>query len=332
MATRIVRPFVFEENGKLTGFSVDLWDTIAQRLNARFVMQAHPSMKSLLQAVQTKNADASIAAISITSEREAVIDFSQPMFESGLQILVRDQDGGSILPSLLSVVFTPALLQLLGIVLVIVLVPAHIIWFFERRHPHGIIENRAYFPGIFKACWWAAGTLGAQADEMPKSTIGRFVAVVWMFSSIAFIAYFTAAITASLTVQQLHGDIRGPDDLAGKRVATTAGSTSAKYLRDRNIKPLEFAGIEGAYRALLKRQADAVVFDSPVLLHYAAHEGKGKVEIVGTVFRKENYGIAVPRHSALRKPINRALLSLQEDGTYQKLYDKWFSETYNSAD
>jgi hypothetical protein len=34
------------------------------------------------------------------------------------------------------------------------------------------------------------------------------------------------------------------------------------------------------------------------LLHYPSHEGKGKVQIVGTIFRKENYGILFRPNSA----------------------------------
>ena len=137
---------------------------------------------------------------------------------------------------------------------------------------------------------------------------------------------FTAVVTASLTVQQLQGDIRGPDDLPGKRVATTIGSTSATFLRTRtHVAPIEYSNIEQAYDALLKHQADAVVFDSPVLLYYATRDGAGKVQVVGTVFRKEDYGIVFPRGSAWRKPVNEALLRLRENGQYQTIYDKWFS-------
>jgi polar amino acid transport system substrate-binding protein len=32
-----------------------------------------------------------------------------------------------------------------------------------------------------------------------------------------------------------------------------------------------------------------------------------------------------PRNNPLRKQVNIALLALREDGTYQKLYDKWFA-------
>jgi polar amino acid transport system substrate-binding protein len=88
---------------------------------------------------------------------------------------------------------------------------------------------------------------------------------------------------------------------------------------------VEVAKIEDAYKALNEKQVDAVVFDSPVLLFYASRGGKGRVELVGAPFRKEDYGIVFPRNAALRKQVNVTLLSLREDGTYQRLYDKWFT-------
>ena len=61
-----------------------------------------------------------------------------------------------------------------------------------------------------------------------------------------------------------------------------------------------------------------------VLLYFASHEGKGKVQVVGPIFRKENYGIVFPDKSPLRKRVNEALLKLSENGTYDQLYKKWF--------
>src|SRR5262249_23500652 len=152
----------------------------------------------------------------------------------------------------------------------------------------------------------------------------RIIAVVWMFMSVVFIAYFTAAVTSSLTVQQLRSDINDPDDLPGKRVGSVRGSTSAEYLREHNVEPMEFMKIEEAYKALQDRSIDAVVYDAPVLLFYAAHEGKGKVETAGAVFRRENYGIVFPSNSIHRKTVNEALLKLKENGIYDQLHTKWF--------
>jgi polar amino acid transport system substrate-binding protein len=325
LVTRLVPPFVTEANGELGGFSIELWQNIAQELDIKSEFTKTITVTELLNTIKTKQVDAGIAAISVTSQRERDFDFSQPIFDSGLQILVRSQGHQSSIGRLVDSLFTPALFQLLGIMLLIILIPAHIVWLVERHHKGGFLENSNYFPGIFKACWWAAGTLATQADEMPKSPWGRIMAVVWMFISVVFIAYFTATVTTSLTVEQLQSNIKGPQDLPGKRVATIAGSTSANYLRQQKIEAKEFKQIDEAYTALNDSELDAVVFDAPILLYYAAHDGKGKVQVVGNIFRKESYAIALPNGSPYRKPINNALLSLQENGKYQEIYDKWFS-------
>lgn len=159
---------------------------------------------------------------------------------------------------------------------------------------------------------------------MPKSAAARVAAVFWMFTSVVFLAYFTASVTSSLTLQQLRGDIKGPEDLPGKKVASVKGSTSVEYLRQLNVDVSEFAQVEDGYQALQQGQVAAVVYDAPVLLYYASHEGKGKVQTIGAIFRKESYGIVLPDKSRLRKPVNEALLKLKENGTYDLLYAKWF--------
>ncbi|MDZ8257806.1 transporter substrate-binding domain-containing protein [Nostoc sp. ChiQUE01b] len=325
VATRVIPPFVIPDKGELSGFSIDLWRSIANQIGVESKFIEYSSVPELLSAIKDNKANLGIAAISITAERQQNFDFSLPIFAGGLQIMVRNADSNkSAFPNLLQLFFSTSLLQVIGIALVLIVVAAHIIWLSERHHKDGMIP-KSYFPGIFKACWWAAATLATQADEMPKGVMGRLVGIIWMFIGVLFAAYFTASVTTSLTVQQLQGDIRSIDDLPGKIIATTGGSTAAAYLREHKISILEVPKIEQAYNALQTKKADAVVFDAPVLLFYAANEGKGKVEIVGSILREESYGIILPNNSRYRKPINQALLSLKENGTYQSLYDKWFS-------
>ncbi len=326
IATRLVRPFVFEQNGRLTGFSIELWQEIAQQMKVRSEFIVKPTVRDLLASVNGHEAHLGIAAISITAERELEWDFSQPMFEAGLQILtpVQGSGGSALVKAIAANLFSAAVLPyILGVALILVAI-AHAVWLVERRNPTGMLAHRSYYPGIFEACWWAAATLATQADQMPRAALARVVAVFWMFTSVVFIAYFTAAVTSNLTVQQLQGEINGPGDLPGKRVATVKGSTSAEYLRQHNIEPSEFAKVEEAFQALLAGEADAVVYDAPVLLYFASHEGKGKAQTVGSIFRKENYGIVFPDKSPLRKRVNEALLKLKESGQYDELYAKWF--------
>jgi polar amino acid transport system substrate-binding protein len=325
VATRLIRPFVFEEGGRLTGFSIELWQEISKQMNVQSEFVVKPTVKELLASVAAHETTLGIAAISITAERELQWDFSQPMFDAGLQILVQAKGSrGGVFRAIIDGLFSSAVLPILGLVLLIILLPAHLVWFFERRNPTGMLNHPGYFPGIFETCWWAASTLATQADQMPRAALARVVAVVWMFASVVFIAYFTAAVTSSLTLQQLRSDINGPEDLPGKRVTSIKGSTSVEYLRQHNVDVTEFTNVEEGYQALHDGEADAMVYDAPVLLYYASHEGKGKVQTVGPIFRKENYGIAFPPNSRYRKPVNEVLLKLKENGTYERLYSKWF--------
>lgn len=327
VATRLIPPMVAEQDGKLTGFSIELWEAIASRLGltTRFVVE--DNITNLLGSVQAKRADVGISAISITSERDEIFDFSQPMLGAGLQILVRSDHAPAdrnALYEVLALLFSPSMLGWIGIGLLLSLIPAHIIWYFERQKPEGIIQDRNYIPGIFQAIWWSLTALIAQSERMPNLWIARLFAVFWMFTGLVFVAYYTAQLTATLTVQQIVGTIRGPDDLPGKRVATLRGSTAAAFAREAKIQPIEFDRIEEAYGALLDKKADAVVFDAPILQYFAAQSGKGRFVMAGGVFKKEDYGIAFPLGSPLRKRVDQALLKLREDGTFDRLLEKWF--------
>ncbi len=128
VATKVLPPFVTEENGELGGFSIELWKNIARELEIKTDFKKTDSIPGLLTALTAKQADLSIAAISVTAQREKDFDFSQPIFDAGLQILVRSQGSQNSLAKLLGSIFTPTLFQLLGLMALIILIPAHIIW------------------------------------------------------------------------------------------------------------------------------------------------------------------------------------------------------------
>ena len=326
VAMRVVPPFMFKKDEVLTGFSYELWGEIAKATGANAEITVIDTLPHLLESVKTKQADLAIAAISITAKREAEFDFSQPMFDSGLQVAVRadPSSNGSVLSTVRRMFTSGPVLNLLGALALLIIIPAHLVWFFERKHPSEMVSKN-YFPGIFKAIWWATGAAGGQQLDYPHSPFGKFISALWVFISVVFVALFTGAITSAMTIDQLRGDIGGPDDLPGRRVGIVAGSTSGNVAKTIGAKTADFPQIADALDALSKKQVDAVVYDAPILLYFAAHEGRGKVLIVGSIFHRENYGILFPSGSELRKPISEALLRLREDGTYDALYAKWFA-------
>jgi polar amino acid transport system substrate-binding protein len=83
-------PFEFQDaSGKFVGIDIDLINEIAA--NQHFTVTIKPlGFDAALQAVQANQADGVIAGMSITDERKKVFDFSDPYFESGVQMAVLD--------------------------------------------------------------------------------------------------------------------------------------------------------------------------------------------------------------------------------------------------
>ncbi|HUB46370.1 MAG TPA: transporter substrate-binding domain-containing protein [Acetobacteraceae bacterium] len=85
-----------------------------------------------------------------------------------------------------------------------------------------------------------------------------------------------------------------------------------------------FPNTDDMFSALLNNQVDAVLFSAPTLHYFAARGWSGKVKLVGPEFRKLDIGFATPINSPHRREINAALLSLRDDGSYDRIYAKWF--------
>ena len=315
-------PFVIQTNGEFQGFSIDLLDQIARRAGFNYVLQPTDTVEDLLNAVAHGQADLAIAGISITSTREQSVDFSYPMYTAGLQVMVGSGTSGSTKNA---VTVVARLLPVLGFVVLLLLLVAHVIWLVESR------ENPEHFPrryveGIAEGLWWASVTMTTvgYGDRTPRGRWGRLLGVVWMFVAILIIANVTASIAAAFTVQDLRSSINGLSDLNDKRVATVQGTTAANFLANRNVQEFEVGTIDRAYALLKQQKVDAVVFDAPVLQYYATRGGAGQVGVVGSVFDPQDYGIAMPLGSQLRKPIDEQILRIQEDGTYERIRASWF--------
>ncbi len=317
--TKTIEPFVMA--GSDTGFSIDLLHSLVERMGYEYqLMERVLGVNDLLVAVENNEADMAIAAITINSERDKRVDFSHSMFDSGLQILVsQNQKGSKFRFSILMPLF-----KIVGGLIFLMFIVANIVWFSERKKNTDFSER--YLVGVWEAFWWSAVTITTvgYGDKVPRGILGRIIGITWMFLGLFLIAYFTSSITSTLTVESLQSSINGFSDLIGKSVGTVENTTSDRFLQSKNISPVGFKTISEAYQALEEGKIEAIVYDAPVLQYYAATDGLGKVKTVGKIFQKEQYGIAFPSGSSLRKMTNTALLKLKEDGTYQQIQEKWF--------
>ena len=145
VATRVIAPFVMQEGAELSGFSIDLWRAIGAELGIKSRFVTYDMLRPLLDAVRDGRNDAGIAAISITAKRGETLDFSQPMFRSGLSIMV---PANSQKLNVMGMILSSGMLKAIGIFLLVLIIPAHVIWLLARGRDDGLPISESYLPGI----------------------------------------------------------------------------------------------------------------------------------------------------------------------------------------
>ncbi len=270
------------------------------------------------------------------------MDFTHHFYDSGLRIVLGSNGEANLISSVLqfqairtfgSSLASPLVLEFFICLVVFILIAAHLLWATERGPDSGIDDK--YFPGIFQAIYFATVTSSTVGfgDITAKKWLGRLSVLLLILTGIAFFCNFTALLSSDYTTEKIALSISGPEDLAGKVVATKQGTTSIETLNALGAKVVTYETIEEAYNKLLFPGIDenpkltAVVFDAPSIIHFSRGKGAGKVTVVGDTFDKQYYGFALPQGSEHREEINRAILELRANGTYDKLLRKWFGKS-----
>jgi len=315
-------PFSLAEDGRDTGFSIELWRALAEDMGRETEILRVGTFGDMLDMVRNGTVDAAVANISITAGRETEMDFTQPIFAGGLQVMV--PAGSTSDSSFAAILFSRDVALAVAAAFGLLFAVGMLMWVFERkRQPYFDLPlHKAGFP----AFWWALNLLvnGGFEERQPKSAPGRVLAVVLVVGSLFLVSAFVARITTTMTVSAIAGSITSVNDLYGKRVGTTAGSTAASFLDRREIRFTDAEGPDDLFAVFENGALDAVVFDAPILSYYTNTAGSGIGQLVGPVFLPENYGIALPSGSRLAEPLNQSLLGLRESGEYDAIRQKWF--------
>jgi ABC-type amino acid transport substrate-binding protein len=126
--------------------------------------------------------------------------------------------------------------------------------------------------------------------------------------------------------------IKTIDDLKGKTVVSTAGTTNLKILR--NLNEEKKLGIDllsakdHAESALMVETDRAVAFGMDDILLYglrASSQNPASLSVVGEPIQVEPYAIMVRRDDpAFQKLVDDTIAGLMKSGEFAKLYTKWF--------
>jgi len=316
IGTKPAPPFSFKgPGGNWLGISIDLFRDISKELGFTYELREY-DLKGLLNAVEYKDVDMGVAAITITPEREKKFDFSHAFYHTGLGIAIKMKQEGNPIFSIIVKIFSVEFFTYVGALFFTLFIIGIIIWAFERKKNPS--QFRPGIKGLADGFWWSAVTMTTvgYGDAVPKSFFGRIVGLVWMFLAIIIISFFTAGITSSLTISQLDTSIKNFDDLRGVLVGSVDKSAAGQYLEKKDIMPKYYKSLLEGMKALNIGEIDAMVHDRPILQFYANIDFKGKIIVLNTLFNPQSYGIAMPAGSNLREPLNNALLK------------RWMNEDY----
>ncbi|MCI1579303.1 MAG: transporter substrate-binding domain-containing protein [Clostridium beijerinckii] len=140
-------------------------------------------------------------------------------------------------------------------------------------------------------------------------------------------SYYDAGL---LCMAKADSDITSVDNLKGKVVAVEEGTSSHAYAQkiDGLKDLLVFPNMSSAYLELENGKAEVVIYDEPNILYYKKIHPESKTKIVGEAFNKDDshYGILFPKGSENIAKFNAALKLIKENGTYDKIYNKWLGK------
>lgn len=89
-------PFsMVDKEGKLSGFDIDLIHMIADSMGRKIELKC-VSFDEMIKSVQAKQGDIAIGAISITEDREKLVDFSPVYHSSGFVLLMLENTSGDL--------------------------------------------------------------------------------------------------------------------------------------------------------------------------------------------------------------------------------------------
>ena len=328
VAVRILPPFVVYDDRSYSGFEVELAHLLAARLGMEVDIHAVDTVAKQIDDIDRGVARLALGGVAITESRERLVDFSLPVLNTGLTIMApseADRHIGDRILMFLRAIFSSDLPWLLVVFGVAVLISAHVIWWLERHHNADFAVP--YRQGIWDSFYWSVVTMSTvgYGDKVARGDKGRVFALIWIALGTLVFASFTASIASSLAVSELRGEIAGPSDLPGHRVATVSQTSGAAYLSSIGVGPVLVQDVGDAYSLLQAGEVDAIVFDAPVLHFHASREGAGELVTVGPDFEQVQYGFVLSQDDAdFREQVNLALLDLIESGVYRQLHDRWF--------
>lgn len=325
-------PVVIDSDGELTGMGIFLWQRVAAEMGVTYKVEQTTldnMLSNIGDAQAERRANVGISCVSVTADRERIIDFSHSFYETYTGIAVREH---GLLDTFKNFISNPAIWRALLIVLGAAVLVGGLFYLLEGKLSPKLYSMRGRFGRSVEA--FIVGILSVTQGPIrfyEFSTLSaRILAAVLALSSTFVIASVTAILASAFTLESLRSQVTGLHDLANVRVAALESSTSSAFLRTNGIAHQTMGDLDTMMNALEAGTIDAVVSDA-AYLKYAIHQGRQQgrfteLTVLPYEFDSQNYGFVLEGESPLKESLNLALLVVRKSPEWRQQLADYLGE------
>ncbi|XP_035495458.1 glutamate receptor ionotropic, delta-2 isoform X1 [Scophthalmus maximus] len=361
VVTVLEEPFVMVSENvlgkpkKYQGFSIDVLDALSNYLGFKYEiyvapdhkygsMQADGQWNGLMGELVFKRADVGLSALTITPERESVVDFTTRYMDYSVGVLLRKAERTVDMFACLAPFDLSLWACIAGTVLLIGILVYLLNWLNPPRLPMGSVSSTT----LYNSMWFVYGSFVQQGGEVPYTTLAtRMMMGFWWMFALIVISSYTANLAAFLTISRIENSIQSLQDLS-KQIELPYGTVldSAVYdqVRSKAMNPFERDPMYSQMWRMMNRTGggennveeskDGIrkvksgrfgfVWDTAVLEYVANNDEDCSFYTVSSSAPDRGYGIAMQHGSPYRDIFSQRILELQQNGDMDILKLKWW--------
>ncbi|XP_042277853.1 glutamate receptor ionotropic, delta-2 isoform X1 [Thunnus maccoyii] len=361
VVTVLEEPFVMVSENvlgkpkKYQGFSIDVLDALSNYLGFKYEIYVAPDHKygslqpdgqwnGLMGELVFKRADVGLSALTITPERESVVDFTTRYMDYSVGVLLRKAERTVDMFACLAPFDLSLWACIAGTVLLVGILVYLLNWLNPPRLPMGSVSSTT----LYNSMWFVYGSFVQQGGEVPYTTLAtRMMMGVWWMFALIVISSYTANLAAFLTITRIENSIQSLQDLSKQTelpYGTVLDSAVYDQVRSKAMNPFERDPMYSQMWRMINRTGGAdnnveeskegirkvkygrfgFVWDAAVLEYVANNDEDCSFYTVSNNAPDRGYGIAMQHGSPYRDIFSQRILELQQNGDMDILKLKWW--------
>ncbi|VDP73488.1 unnamed protein product [Echinostoma caproni] len=307
-------PFTVKTESGWTGFTIEVFENIAKKLNLRFLYEEQPRPENvtrdptwdwtgIIERLHTKTADIGLGPIMSTDERRKLADFTIPYSEtSGISMITLKKKQHDIAKTYFIDAFTVYVWVSVG---AIILVSSFFLWVASEKTPY-VLQKREQQTngkpfsriGFGDAVWLLASSAFGQGESVdPCNLSGKFVAGGLMVFIFYLYQLFIVSLIARMAVSS--------KTVNTVSVTSLVYNSDAKHYATAYNRMNQWGMTESHTQSLALVRQGWIVFMETLFAEYYVSQACD-LQMIDAGFGSWNFGFLLQRNSPLTSVFDEA--------------------------